>query len=761
MFSCYYCNFCKNRKTTGPFTQIPNPKSVLILPKKKKKNRAAHQYHLHLSSVAAGRQPSPLRRPLSPASSVIGAHHRCVPVKLLLPPSPAFTTVVAFSAPAFSRRGPTSFQISALKPEEEAASVAKAQKLRALQTQFFSFHHNKIYTKEAVELSAKLLEINPESYTPWNYRKLAVEHYLSQPDCNPDSIKSVLDDELRVVENALRQNFKSYGAWHHRKWVISKGHSSIDNELRLLDKFQKADSRNFHAWNYRRFVAESMKRSEQDELKYTEDMIYKNFSNYSAWHNRSVLLSALFEKKAEGFLSKEKVLPEEYEFIHQAIFTDPDDQSGWFYHLWLLDQTVTTDSPLLASSWPAHGYDVLLVEERCYNVTVECGFNKNEDLLWKPLSASNSQTARVWVAHLKIPSSDLHSTVEVSVGHSKGIISTRGFEYSHPSMFSFKVHVQPMERDFSQVSVAESISLREENFMIYGTQSEESIINSFNQLSIKNGHESTASNWRSEALAKEIECFRELKIGKLTLARLLMACDVMSYPFANKLVHSEEVLELYSDLMKLDPTHYQYYKDEHSMVLLQKVTSSKESLLQHCFQYKDSVSSAICGPICLRLNNLSLSRMGAFEKLLWVQMLDLSDNELQSIEGLEAMQLISCLSLRNNKLRSLTALEPLRKLKLLRVLDISYNEIGDHSIDTTRYLCSSPLSHSVGSESNKDETVTSDVALIDNWEAFYIFKDFNLNQLDIVGNTIADEKFKSVLVKIVPKLKQLDGKLLG
>lgn len=54
------------------------------------------------------------------------------------------------------------------------------------------------------------------------------------------------------MESALRQNFKSYGAWHHRKWVISKGHSSVDHELRLLDKFQKADSRNFHAWNYRR-----------------------------------------------------------------------------------------------------------------------------------------------------------------------------------------------------------------------------------------------------------------------------------------------------------------------------------------------------------------------------------------------------------------------------------------------------------------------------------------------------------------------------
>ncbi|XP_022768469.1 geranylgeranyl transferase type-2 subunit alpha 1-like [Durio zibethinus] len=687
------------------------------------------------------------------------------------------------------------------KPEDEAASAAKAQKLRALQTQFFSYHHNKIYTKEAVELSAKLLEINPESYTAWNYRKLAVEHYLSQPKSNSNSAKSILDDELRVVESALRQNFKSYGAWHHRKWVLSKGLSSIDHELILLDKFQKADSRNFHAWNYRRFVAELMNRSKQDELKYTEDMIYTNFSNYSAWHNRSVLLSTLLEKKAEGFLSKESVLPEEFEFIHQAIFTDPDDQSGWFYHLWLLDQTVKADSSLLVSSWPAHGSDVLVLGDRCNNgsafspfttlqsnsgsfpivlyfnqsvegvssstVTVESGFNNSEDLVWKPLSLSNSQTAQVWVAHLKFPTSELHSSVKVSVGHSKGIISASGSQNSYPSIFSFKVHVQPIERDSSQGSVSESILWRGENFKVYGTQSEESIpIFSFDQLSMRNDHEPMASNWCAEALAKEIECFRELlslmdcKIGKLTLARSLMVYDAMSFSCANKLVHSEEVLELYSDLMKLDPSHYSYYKDERSLVLLQQVTSSRESLMKHCFQYKDSVSSTICKPICLRLNHLSLSRMGAFEKLLWVQILDLSHNELQSIEGLEAMQLLSCLSLRNNKLRSFTALDPLRKLKLLRVLDISYNQIGEHSIDTTRYLCSSPLSHSVGSEWNNDETVISDVALINHWEAFFIFKELNLKQLDIVGNAIADEKFNSILVKVMPTLKQLDGELL-
>ena len=121
------------------------------------------------------------------------------------------------------------------KPEDEAASLAKAEKLRALQSQFLSYHHNNVYifslffsfsipaiqtlpiallifnfvfifykncfsyTKEALEVNAKLLEINPEYYTAWNYRKLSVEHRLSQSESDLASVKSILSEELKVV----------------------------------------------------------------------------------------------------------------------------------------------------------------------------------------------------------------------------------------------------------------------------------------------------------------------------------------------------------------------------------------------------------------------------------------------------------------------------------------------------------------------------------------------------------------------------------
>lgn len=57
------------------------------------------------------------------------------------------------------------------------------------------------YTTEAVEVSAKLLEANPEFYTAWNYRKLAVQHNLAavQSSDEDSSINSILDEELKVV----------------------------------------------------------------------------------------------------------------------------------------------------------------------------------------------------------------------------------------------------------------------------------------------------------------------------------------------------------------------------------------------------------------------------------------------------------------------------------------------------------------------------------------------------------------------------------
>ncbi|KAL8167781.1 hypothetical protein V2J09_009280 [Rumex salicifolius] len=689
----------------------------------------------------------------------------------------------------------------ASKPEDEAALAAKAVKLRALQSQFLHNHHNKIYEKEALEASAKLLEINPECYTAWNYRKLAVDYLLSQSDSDSDSIQAVLNEELRIVESALRQNYKSYGAWHHRKWVLSKGQSSVDRELRLLDQFQKADSRNFHAWSYRRFVAALKNIPDEDELKYTTDMIERNFSNYSAWHNRSVILSNLLKKRAEGFFPKEKILNEEYELVLQAIFTDPDDQSGWFYHLWLLEQTVKLDAPVLISSWPAPGSEVALLLTRdsavqivspfsgycpdsgtipivlyfdqpvtgvnSSTVVVQSAFSENSNMVWRPLSTNKCQPSQAWVTELKYSDINIDSfgafPVEVSLGDSHGIVSSSGVQIAHAFQTIFMVQLELVAEHLKGQEM-EMISWQDSKFEKYESEVQGlNLIPSFDQLRINKEQEGVAYKWKFDLLENEITLFRELlsdKIGKLTLARLLTALDTItsfdSTSNLNQMGNCEEVLELYKSLMESDLPHIEYYKDEYSLALLRKVASNKQALLSYCFQYKTTVSDN--GHfLCLRLNNQSLTRIGSINRLLWVKMLDLSHNDLRTLEGLEAMKLLSCLNLSHNKLKSFTVLEPLRQLKALKVLDISHNEIGEHSIDTTRYLWCSPLSHTVECEWELQEVSAFGMNTPNYWEAYSVFKDLNLTQLDILGNAVVDVDFKSFLCKFLPTLKWLDG----
>lgn len=97
------------------------------------------------------------------------------------------------------------------------------------------------------------------------------------------------------------------------------------------------------------------------ELSYTTDRISRNFSNYSAWHYRTRLLvelhcgdrsssspvSAAFHAAAASDACGRHselpvpalpltVLSDELRLVREAVFTEPDDQSPWFFRRWLL-----------------------------------------------------------------------------------------------------------------------------------------------------------------------------------------------------------------------------------------------------------------------------------------------------------------------------------------------------------------------------------------------------------------------------------------
>jgi geranylgeranyl transferase type-2 subunit alpha len=67
-------------------------------------------------------------------------------------------------------------------------------------------------------------------------------------------------------------------------------------------------------------------RTDNSELAYTTRKIESNFSNFSAWHQRSKV-----------YESKDAIdIAAELELVRNAMYTDPEDQSVWIYHRWLV-----------------------------------------------------------------------------------------------------------------------------------------------------------------------------------------------------------------------------------------------------------------------------------------------------------------------------------------------------------------------------------------------------------------------------------------
>lgn len=108
------------------------------------------------------------------------------------------------------------------------------------------------YDEESLELAARLLALNPEIYTVWNFRRDAVADVLAAGGADALAASA---RELAVTQRALMRNPKSYAAWHHRRWVVGHRLDSLEAEMALVEKLLEADDRNFHGWGYRLFIA--------------------------------------------------------------------------------------------------------------------------------------------------------------------------------------------------------------------------------------------------------------------------------------------------------------------------------------------------------------------------------------------------------------------------------------------------------------------------------------------------------------------------
>lgn len=200
-----------------------------------------------------------------------------------------------------------------------------------------------VFNDSAFKKTTDILDVNPEFYTVWNYRRdIIVNHYMQS--LGEEGLVDLFDKELLYNMAKFREFPKVYWIWNHRTWLL-ENHPRVnwENELLLVEKIHKLDPRNFHGWTYRRYIISHMEKDKDltlQEFEYTTKMINANFSNFSALHNRTKLIPKLFERGLLINTTHAQFLTKELEYLHNAMYTDPDDQSVFIYLRWLLTSDI-------------------------------------------------------------------------------------------------------------------------------------------------------------------------------------------------------------------------------------------------------------------------------------------------------------------------------------------------------------------------------------------------------------------------------------
>ncbi|GFZ50587.1 hypothetical protein JCM24511_08345 [Saitozyma sp. JCM 24511] len=277
--------------------------------------------------------------------------------------------------------------------------LAKIEAYTALQTDVLARKKTGEYTVEALGQTTELLDLNPEFYTIWNYRRHILLRGLF-PGASPEDIVARLTSELRLTTAYLQIHPKVYWIWNHRKWCLenvplgpapgaaeasagsaegaeqaessgagvtseasasasvsasasasaSTSHPKTGREgwrnefwkmeLGLIEKMLDADARNFHAWDYRRYVLRSLPHSFSPPHRPSDELRYTQKKIEANFSNFSAwhCRTKVLGGMWEGMAVEEvaRQKDQEFELVTQALWTDPGDQSGWLYHRWLV-----------------------------------------------------------------------------------------------------------------------------------------------------------------------------------------------------------------------------------------------------------------------------------------------------------------------------------------------------------------------------------------------------------------------------------------
>ncbi|XP_036373461.1 geranylgeranyl transferase type-2 subunit alpha [Megalops cyprinoides] len=548
--------------------------------------------------------------------------------------------------------------------QEEEKRKEREKKLKiyvAARDACFSKRKEGVMDIEALQLTQQLLSSNPDFATLWNYRREILLH--QETVLSEEEVQKLYEDELAFLEGCLKVNPKSYGSWHHRGWVLSRiPRPDWTRELGLCDRCLSLDDRNFHCWDYRRMVVKLSGVPVEQELQFTDRLIGSNFSNYSSWHYRSTLLPLLHPHSPEppsplrnarssspsspqmhSHRVCEEQLLKEYELVQNAFFTDPNDQSAWFYYRWLLGRA-EREEMISCVYVSREGERVIVAFSRPVNaqavglLLVVDGQPLQVD--WRSVHP-RFRHCPVWICEL--PPGTISDT---SNEHNLTVHWTERHTHRDCALYTGRSESWCRDSATDQELFRSELSVEKSSVL----QSE---LQSCTQL---------------------LELEPQNKWCVLTIVLLMRALDPLGY--------EKETLAHFETLKEVDSMRSSYYSDLCSKFMIENTILKMEYAEVRVFSLSGKKLTTLCHLDQLLLVthiNLSSNKLQSlppqFAMLQCLEVLEVDDNAIETLPGLYHLPRLEELSLRNNQISRLSELKPLSSCPKLTRLDLRGNPV--------------------------------------------------------------------------------------
>ena len=225
-------------------------------------------------------------------------------------------------------------------------------------------------------LTTTALQRNPKAYGAWFHRKWILQKF--KPSL------SILEEELGLTTTFLMADERNFHCWNYRRFVVACLGGSWDGAwivtTLLTDAGVDANNNNNNN-NNRSLMGQQVvgpppptasssplpptlnnntnnnskisipAHLVASEFEFTTSKITQNFSNFSAFHYRSQLLdlhhAATVHENQNSTTSlvdaMEERLDQEFQLVEDAVCTEPDDQTCWWYHSILMDLIALVD----------------------------------------------------------------------------------------------------------------------------------------------------------------------------------------------------------------------------------------------------------------------------------------------------------------------------------------------------------------------------------------------------------------------------------